>query len=197
MIAAKSATEVCRLVPPDDAARSLLREQQTPRQYLDALIAAGQLAYAVRFLAAALAKREAVWWACQCSRMGYEKAAPAPAIAALTAAEKWVADPSDANRRAAFPASEASGVGTPAGAAAVAAFFSGGSVAPANLPAVPPGDQLTAMCAAAAVQLAAVLSQPEKADEKFRRFLALGFDVASGANRWKEPNAAPVSGTRR
>ena len=118
-------------------------------------------------------------------------------IAALTLTEKWVTDPSDVNRRSTHPAAEASGVGTPAGAAAMAAYFSGGSLAPADLPAVPPAEHLTATCAASSVQLAAVLSEPEKAAEKYRRFLALGFDVANGTNRWKETGNAPASGQRR
>jgi hypothetical protein len=39
--------------------------------------------------------------------------------------------------------------------------------------------------AAAAVVLSALSIEPEKGDEKLRKFLALGSDVASGANRWK------------
>ena len=34
--------------------------------------------------------------------------------------------------------------------------------------------------------LAALIIEPEKGDEKFRKYLALGYEVAAGANRWKE-----------
>jgi hypothetical protein len=189
MLMARSAAEVGRKVKLGEAAQALLREPQTPRQYVDALAAAGHFADAVQFLAAALPKREAVWWACWCARQGYGKTAPAPAAVALTAAEKWVLDPSDANRRAAHATAEPAGLGTPAGAAAVAVFFSGGSLAPPELAAVAPAEHITASAAAGAILLAAVLTDPQKAAEKYQKFLAAGFDVANGTNRWKEPAA--------
>jgi hypothetical protein len=129
-----------------------------------------------------LPKREAVWWACQCVRP-----ASGAAASAIQAAEAWVAEPSEARRRAAQPAAEAAGVGTPAGCAALAAFFSGGSLAPPDLTAVPPADDLTETCVAGALDLAAVQAEPEKAPERYRRFLTLGLEVADGKNRWKEP----------
>ena len=65
-----------------------------------------------------------------------------------------------------------------------AAFWSGGSLAPANVPAVPPGETLTAQAAAGAAMSAAALTEPAKAAEKHRKFLALGIDVANGKNQW-------------
>ena len=197
MFTAQTAAAIGRGLQLEDAAQALLREQQTPRQYLDALTDAGHFPDAVRFLAAALPKREAVWWACQCARAARGNALAEPAAAALAAAEKWVADPSDANRRAAFTTAEPAGIGTPEGAAAVAAFFSGGSLAPPNLPAVAPGEHLTASSVAGAVLLTAVLTEPEKAAEKYRRFLSLGLDVNEGVNRWKEALPAPTAAPRR
>jgi hypothetical protein len=38
-----------------------------------------------------------------------------------------------------------------------------------------------------AVLLAAVASEPQKAPEKHRKFLAQGIEVGNGTNRWKEP----------
>jgi hypothetical protein len=97
-----------------------------------------------------------------------------------------VADPTEENRRAAHAAAEAAGLAHPAGCAAMACFWSGGSLAPANLPVVPPGEHLTAHGAAGAVMLAAV-TEPAKAAERQARFLALGLEVAAGTRRWKEP----------
>jgi hypothetical protein len=50
---------------------------------------------------------------------------------------------------------------------------------------VPPGEYLTAHGAAGAILLAAVQTEPAKAPEKYRKFLAVGVEVASGANKWK------------
>jgi hypothetical protein len=184
---ARTAAEIGKLFPLGVEAKKLLRDGLTPRQYLDGLLEKQLYLDAVRFLAHALPKREGFWWACLCAR-----GAPAPQAAALQAAERWVADPSEANRRAAQEAAEAAGVGTPAGCAAMAAFWSGGSMAPPNVPAVPPGETLTAHGVAGAVLLSAVLTEPEKAADKQRKFLAQGVEVLGGGNRWKEPARPPA-----
>jgi hypothetical protein len=188
-VTAKTAAEVCKHFPLDEEAKKLLRDGLTPAQFLTALIEKQQFPDAVRFLAHALPKREAVWWACLCARAVAGSNLPPPIAAALQAAEKWVVDPSEENRRAAMPAAEAAEFKTPAGCAAVAAFWSGGSLGPPNVPAIPPGEYLTAHGVAGAVMLAAVQSEPEKAPEKYRKFLAQGIEVANGVNRWKETGA--------
>ena len=169
-----------------EEARGLLVDGMAPRPYLDALIERGLHVDAVRFLTSALPKREAVWWACLCAAevLGPE---PPPAVAAaLEAARAWVIDPNDEKRRAAFPAAEAADIGTPAGCAAAAAYFSGGSLAPVNLPEVPPPEHITADLAGTSVVLAAVSKQPEKAPEKYATFLRIGLEVASGQHAWPE-----------
>jgi hypothetical protein len=184
-VTAKTAAEVCKKFPLGDEAKKLLTDTMAPKQFLDVLLEKKHYHDAIRLLANAVPKREAVWWACLCAR-SIVGAKPEPKVAAaLQAAEKWVADPSEDNRRAAMPLAEAAEFGTPAGCAAVAAFWSGGSLGPPNVPPVPPPDHLTAHGAACAVLLAAVASQPEKAPDKYKKFLALGVEVASGTNKWK------------
>jgi hypothetical protein len=176
-------------------AAALLRSAMTPLQYLDALRSAGRFLEAVRFMSWALPRREAVWWACQCVRRVHRPDDPKPALAAVEAAERWAAAPTDENRRAAFTAAEAADFGTPAGCAAAAAFWSGGSMAPPTLAAVPPAEHLMPAAVVNAVQLATVHGEPVKAEEKYRLFLALSVEVAAGKNRWKEDPAA-TPGTR-
>jgi hypothetical protein len=184
-VTAKTSREVCKSFALEKAAAPLLKDGQTPKQLFDLLLEKGHLLDAVRLLAHSLPKREAVWWALQCARQAHG-ANPAPPVAqALAATEKWVTDPKEENRRAAQAVAEAAGVGTPAGCAAMAAFWSGGSLAPPAAPVVPPPEHLTGHGAGCAVMLAAVLSEPEKAEQKHRAFLKLGSDVAAGANRWR------------
>jgi hypothetical protein len=183
--AAKTAAELCRHFPLTGESKKLLRDHLTPKQFLDLLLEKRRLPDAARLVAHALPKREAVWWACLCARRAYGPSASPAAGSALQAAERWAADPGEANRRAAQAAADAAGVATPAGCAALAAFFGGGSLAPPAAPAVPPGAWLTAHAASGSVMLAAVLSEPQKAAEKYRTFFALGADVANGANKWK------------
>lgn len=189
---AGAAADAAKAAPLEPPARDLLRAEHSPRQYLDALAKAGHLPDAARFLAFALPRREAVWWAAQCVRQAPAATADEKAAAALAAAEAWAADPSDDNRRTAFAAAEAAGFDKPAACAALAAFLTEGSMAPAHLQPVPAPAHAGPAAAAAAVVLAALATEPEKGDEKLRRFLALGSDVATGANRWKgSKDAAP------
>jgi hypothetical protein len=179
-ISAKTAKEVCGRFKPGEAAAKLLRDDMTPGHFLGLLIENKQYLDAVRFLAYGLPKREAVGWACLCIRqtLGAETHGQVPPV--LQAAENWVADPNDENRRAAMAVAEKEGFSTAAGCAALAAFLSGGSLTPPNLEAVPPAEHLTAQMVAGAVMLAAVSVEPEKAPEKYGRFLAQGMEVASG-----------------
>ncbi len=158
----------------------------TPRIYLDRLREAGLHLDLITFLAHSLPRREAVWWGCRCVRIAVGPE-PKPEIsAALKAAETWAAAPGDVNRRKTFPAAEAVGFAHPAGSVAVAAFFSGGSLAPPNLKEVPPADHLTGLCIASAIQSAAVLNEPARAVEMYQGFIEIGLEVARGKDRWKE-----------
>ena len=144
-VTARTAAEVCRVVQLGEEAKKLLRDNQSPGVFLDELIAKKINPDAVRFLAHALPKREAIWWACLCARQAYSGgAADAKILAALQASEKWVVEPNDANRRAAYTAAQAADFGNPAGATALAVFFSGGSIAPPNVPEVKPPEHATA-----------------------------------------------------
>ncbi len=180
----QNAEDVAKKAPLGEPARELLRAGLTVEQYLELLTTAEQFAAAVQFLAQALPKREAVWWACLCVRNALGAEPEPAALTALQAAEKWVADPAEANRQAALPAAEQAGYGTPAGCAAAAAFWSAGSLAPANLPAVPPPEALTGSGVAGAVLLAVVQGDPADATPTTRQFLALGIEVGRGLKPW-------------
>jgi len=180
---ARGAVEVCDRASLPAEMRALVRSGQTAGQFLADLAANADFPRATQFLAAALPKREAVWWACLCVRQLAAPGGP-PAEAALRAAERWAGDPTDEHRRAAFAAAEAAGVGTAAGCAALAAFLSGGSLGPPTVAEVPPAEHLTASAVAGAVTLAAVGAQPERAAERYQTFFALGTEVARGARKW-------------
>ncbi len=183
--AGPAATLAAKVQLGEDAL-ALMRPEWTARQFLEALLAAGHLREAIRYLAWALPRREAVWWACQCVRAAVPPAEGSPDDAALQAAQRWASSATEDHRRAAFAAGEAVKFETPAGLAALAAFWSGGSLAPPKLPAVLPAEHLCPNAVSNAILLAGVLREPEKAEEKYRRFLALGDEVAQGMNRWKE-----------
>jgi hypothetical protein len=147
---------------------------------------------AVRFLAHLLPNREGVLWAWSCAKSAAPGDASALLRASLAATEKWIAQPNDENRRAAMSAAQEAEVGTPAGAAGLAAFLSGESLAPPGAHPVLPAEHLASKAVAASIMLSAVSSEPEKAPAKYREFLMRGFELAQRTHLWE---SAALAGT--
>src|SRR5690606_18599095 len=133
-----SLTELTRVAGASEEARARVQPDHRPDSYITELIDGGQMADAVRVLAALLPAREAIWWAWMCARTTAGEEATPEVVAALGAIENWLREPSDQNRRAAMEAGEVADLATPAGCVALATFFSGGSIAPAEVDPVPP-----------------------------------------------------------
>ena len=126
------------------------------------LRAAGRLNDAAFFLGQALPRYETVAWAARAVRdMRPAPLESGPDADALKAALLWVQDPSDARRRAAF---EMAGKARTVGAerlVALAAFFSGGSLTPAEAPPVQAPNESAGLFAAGAVLMAAAKSDDQ------------------------------------
>ncbi|AMV28387.1 hypothetical protein VT84_28545 [Gemmata sp. SH-PL17] len=176
------ATDIAKTLALSEPAKALINPAHTPRQFFDVLAAQPELAEdAIRFLAAALPKRESVWWALGCVRAAFPK--PVPEVTrAIATADAWVKEPTEANRRACGDAASAANYGTAPGCLAASAFWSGGSLAPPHLAVVPPRDDLTATAVAAAILLAATVDVTH-IPESYTLFLAQGADIASGKAR--------------
>lgn len=128
-----------------------------PPSYFDALRAAGRPHDAAMFLAYALPRLEAVGWAARSVRDLFEGIERPPQdTAALRAALLFVGDPSEQRRRTAYEVSEKANKASPERLACLAAFFSGGSIAPADLQPIQPPPGATARFAAGAVMLATI-----------------------------------------
>jgi hypothetical protein len=184
--APRSAAEICALAELGEKAKALLGPEVLPQSYVELLIRDGQLEDAVRFLAHALPKREAVWWAWFCARKACGPDPPPDIRTSLSATEKWIVQPNDENRRGAMKAAEQATFGTPAGCAGLGAFFSGGSLGPPDTPPNPPGEFMTAKAVAGAVMLAAVSTEPEKAPEKYQAYLAQAVEVTRKIKLWDQ-----------
>ena len=149
---------------------------------LQRLEAAGMLMQATRLAAHAMPRREGVWWACMCAaHTAPHDLCPADR-AAQSAAEAWVRNPSDGHGRAAMAAAEGSSYASPEAWAAVGAFWSGPSMAPAGQPAVPPAPHLAGVAIGGAVALAAVRTDPAQQEARLLRFLASVHDIATGGS---------------
>ena len=182
-ITAPTAADVCAHVELDEPARALLDPAHTPQAYVGTLAGAQQWRDAARFLAFALPPREAVWWACLCARSVMSAESAPIALAALQAAEAWAYQPTEENRRGAEAAAMSDGaLEHAAGWAAMSAFWSGGSLGPAENPVVAPEPTLAAKAVQAALLIASVAEPPEQEPERLQAFLAWGEDIAAGGD---------------
>ena len=162
--------ECAALVQADsDAGRAITRLED-----------AGLVTEAAKLMAHALPKRECVWWACMCARHTAPPDLPEADAAAVSGAETWVRQQTDESRREAFEHAQRANFSSAEAWAAVAAFWSGDSMSPLGQPKTPPAPHLTGTATIGSVTLAAVRTHPVRRDERLRRFLASGREIAAG-----------------
>ena len=155
---------------------------------LAALLDGGHVVDAVRLVASALPPREGVWWAwaaaTHAARLTSGDVAPPPVQQALAATERWIAAPDEATRRAAWQCAQDAGMDTPAGSAAGAAFFTGGSIAPPDITPIPPPAGIHATMAFAAV-IGSSAADTEHFESLARAFVAQGVEVIRQVGGWE------------
>jgi hypothetical protein len=171
--------QACTQMELSGEGRARLQPQMTPQSAVQALLDAGATQDALKLLARLLPKRYAVAWLCQCAR---DQPLSLEDKAGASLAEKWVRDPSEENRRAAYEFANAGDYESLGAWLAAAAGWSGGSLAPAaqETP-VPPAEHLTARATVVAVNQLAMLVADQAAARRaafIDRALAL---LASGA----------------
>jgi hypothetical protein len=125
---------------------------ETPTAFLQKLSAEGNIHDAVTFCSYLLPRRDAVWWACGCARslLGDIRQSQA---AGLLAAEAWVYEPDEKHRQEALKIGTGSDSNDPLTWLALAAGWSGGSLAPDRPRPVPMPHYMTARAARIAVIL--------------------------------------------
>lgn len=157
---------------------------EAPGEYALRLAATKVPNASVTFTAYALEKRTAVWWLTRCIRQA-EALLDQRDEEILKAAEAWVLEPSDANRRQAMKLAESLEMSTPACWACVGAFWSQGSMAPPEAPPVEVKDHLCGKAISGGAIMASVFHHPEKALDKQIAFTQLGVNIAAGQLPWE------------
>ncbi len=171
------ATQLAAYTHLEKPSRQLVAEGQTAVELAELLAEREQFADATQVVAHLLPPREAVWWACQSARQAAPAEPPPEWTAALEATEKWVAEMTDESRRSAERYAQEAGLNTAPGCAALAAFHSGGSIAPPEMQAVESAPYASSQLAAGSITISALTPQPAEAPEKYRRFLQQGIEL--------------------
>lgn len=179
-ISATKAVDVCKLMEITLDTENLLKKELTPGQFIDVLVEKKNYSQAIQFLSYALPKREAVWWGTLCIRKIQDDSNSKVQLDALESAEHWVKNPSEENRQACGLAAEHADYSNPPGLIAMASYWSSGSMTPPDYPPVDMPPDLTPKMVSAALTLATIQSEPEKASDKFKFFLEQGLNIARG-----------------
>jgi hypothetical protein len=137
-------------------ARSRLDPALNVRAFLDTLRRDGLLVDAVGVLTHCLPRQYALAWACECWQDAHAGIEPDPADkSALAAAQRWLKEPTEDNRRAAFELADRLEYRTAATWLAAGAGWAGGSLLPPGQTEIPPPPTLSGEAVSAAVILTA------------------------------------------
>jgi Family of unknown function (DUF6931) len=165
-----------------DDAFDLLLPKLSPADYLTKLMEKEYFADSIIFLAHALPKREAIWWACLCSKAVTNKETKADDLASLTMAEKWVYEPDDKKRRMCGTLAEKGEYKSAQNWTAAAVFWSGGSITKEEEPAMEPAPYLYAHAVSGSILNAVGMSDVDDIDTQFQQFIKHGLNIADGGN---------------
>ncbi len=169
-----------QLAPFLDGLADLDGLEETPPAVAFATMRQSDRTQAARFIAHCLPHMDAVQWVAACLQLNSQPDGPI-LREARNLVLRWVQDPSDKVRRLCFDAGQRAGFGSAEGAACLAIFLSGGSMAPAEQeqPVNPPPSAF-GQAAAGAVLMAALQDGPQRFDEQLSVFLDLADGFAAG-----------------
>lgn len=182
-ITAQSAQEICGRAELSADARPFLLPSLSPQGFLSLLVDAENVGDAVRFLAFALPIREAIWW----SYIVAKTTIVAPTeleILCMERAAAWVYEPNEAHRRSCMECAESAKFEGAAAYAALAVFWSGGSLAPEGMADAEADPRLGPIGVGASVLLSLTAGDPMRLTERFETAVARAVNIANGGNGW-------------
>ena len=174
---------------PDDAAMELVNTKLSLEEQYNAWVKAGEFGTCIRMIAGVLPSRESVWWSWVSTRHATQMPGGKPATrevhATLAAIERWIVRPDDETRRAAWDSGNVAGLDTPVGMVSAAVFLSGTSVAPANIPPVPPPPGAAMPIVAGAILVAGSVNEvAENIAPTLAAFAAQGLEIVKRLGGW-------------
>ncbi|QDU30211.1 FHA domain protein [Anatilimnocola aggregata] len=175
-------TDVAAIAPIEDDNKKLASPSQSTPQFATLLANQEKFLDAIRVLAFGMGKLSAIEWSLRCVQTALGDGLSKVDARALEIVQRWLGEPGEDLRRAAYAAAQEAEHATPASWVAMAVFWSEGSMGPPPpAPVVPPGPTQCAHAATGAILLAAVARQPEKAPDRYREFVRIGLELVGGA----------------
>jgi len=166
----------------EDDGQSIFNEKYKTAEFLDLLMEKQYFMDAINLLSHSLPKREAVWWGCICAKKHQDSVNDDLYKKSIAAAEKWVYDPSEKNRRVAEFYAEKGQYETAASWVAAAAFWSGDSIMPEGEPVVAPADYLYSHAIRGCIITCVGMDDGTDVEERYKAYLSHGLNIANGGN---------------
>lgn len=181
-IVAERACDIIDAHKLSNSAVEFLNSELSPESLINKLSEASKWPDAIMVMANALPRREAVWWACVCSRRMASIAGDETEKRALNAAEKWVYKPSDEGRSESFRLAQDSNTSSAGTLIALAVAYSENKLAVVMDQEIELDSSSFTQIVTAAVLTAANESPKEQIDDQYRIFINSGKDIAKGGN---------------
>jgi hypothetical protein len=180
----EAAEQLFTIIKPEPEISKLMAPGMSTINFLNTLAQKDLLPDAIRYLAIALPRREAIWWACATHRtLGPDPLDDIKEQDAWRIVEEWVYNPTEDTRNQTYAIADTLGYQTPGAYGAMAVFWSGGSIAPPESgQIVPPGPGLTGTAVGASILMTCSKGEPKGAAERQKEALRIGLDVAYGGN---------------
>jgi hypothetical protein len=178
-----TARQVFDAFPKVTAEIDLRPAEEPPLDFALKLLARAHRFDAIVYTACVLPRRETVWWGCQCVRALQGNRTDD----ALLAAEAWVREPEEAQRRAALEIAASSDTGVATTWLALAAGHSGGSLTTEGSAPVRASPEATAINLKAAVILAIVQRPMTEASGWIKACVEAGLRFADGGDAKVNP----------
>jgi len=173
---AKNITQYFEL---EEQSAELLKDDHTTVDFLDILVSQKLYSDAINLLSHSLPNREAVWWACICAKPISDDDLSKDT---LLAAEKWVYEPTEKNRRLAEFYAEKGKFGSAASWVAAAAFWSGDNIVGEQDPKIAPGEYLYAHAVSGSIMTSVCLQDDISQSDLFEKYISHGLNIANGGN---------------
>lgn len=185
-IVAERAVDVIKAEDLTEPSAALLTDEIGPAEFIKALSDAGQWLDAARVLACALPRREAVWWACVCARGMAGVAGDEAQQHSMAAAEKWVYEPTDERRTAAYVSVQKCRDDSGGKYCALAAAFSEEVLPLGGEQKIEVESSLFPNLVFFIIMQAADEGEEDLMDQRLQEYLAIGEDIARGGSGKKE-----------
>lgn len=166
----------------DARSKSMFDPEGRPDALVRDLTGAQLWGDAVKLAARTLPPREAVWWACVCSRKMESIGENLAEMSALQSAETWVYKPDDDIRKKAFELAQASNPCLAGGLSAFAATFNNSTLPLVDGTEAELDKGVFSSMVSGAVMMSAGDAQPDQVQKRFEQFLQCAEDIANGGD---------------